>query len=476
MAKEDTKGITVKKEEDMPEWYGQVCLKAKLADHSPIKGCMIIRPRGFALWQSIVDKFNSMLQEDNVENAYFPLFIPESFFKKEADHAQGFKPEVAWVATKDESGERLALRPTSETIIHDSFSTWIRSWRDLPIKINQWSNTIRWEVQDTKLFLRTREFLWQEGHCAYETREERDEQTAHFLERYRQVAEDLLAIPVMLGKKSKSETFPGADTTYSIESLMPDGKSLQMGTTHNLSQGFPKSFGINFQDRDGESQHPYLNSWGISTRMIGALVMTHGDDKGLVIPPHAAKQKIAIVPIIFDKSKDEVIKAAQAIGKKLSKFNPIVDTREEYTSGWKFNEYELSGVPLRLEIGPKDIEKEQVVIVRRDTREKEFVAQAKVVARVEELLETIQADLYKKAKERVLEMTVEANDFKEFELAIKERKMVFSWHCADEECELAIKEKTAATTRNIPDLKEGSGKCIHCQKEGQYKVYFARAY
>jgi len=493
---EDTKGITVKKMEDMPEWYTQACLKSQVADYSPVKGCMVIRPLGYSLWQAIQDRFNQMLAEDGVQNAYFPLFIPESFFAREAEHAEGFKPEVAWVQNKDDADgkERLAIRPTSETIMYDSYGRWIRSWRDLPLKINQWCNIVRWEVQDVKLFLRSREFLWQEGHCVYETADECHKETLHYLERYRQIAEEFLAIPVTLGRKTEREKFAGAIRTYSIESLMPDGKALQMGTSHDLSQGFAKSFNIGFQGRTGEDQLPWQNSWGISTRMIGALIMTHGDDKGLILPPKVAPNKIAIVPIIFEKQKDEIVAETKKLGTLLKEFNPIVDTRDEYTSGWKFNEYELKGVPIRVEYGPKDIQKQQAVLVRRDTGAKEFVPVDQLVSRIHELLHEIQDALFAKAKARIESSIVTVKSFAEFERAIQEKQMVFAAHCGDADCEFVIKEKTAATTRNIP-LEQGQhevhptgaeakrssvpskdAKCFHCGKHATYNVYFARNY
>ncbi|MBR9692319.1 proline--tRNA ligase [Candidatus Woesearchaeota archaeon] len=477
-ADQDTKGITVKKTEDMPEWYTQVCLKAELADYSPIKGCMVIRPNGFALWQAIVDQFNAYLKEDKVQNAYFPLFIPESFFKREAEHAEGFTPEVAWVQNKDDKGERFAIRPTSETIMYDSYGKWIRSWRDLPLRINQWCNIVRWEVQDVKLFLRSREFLWQEGHCVYETDKECHEETLHYLERYRQISEDLLAIPVTLGLKTEREKFAGAIRTYSIESLMPDGKALQMGTSHDLSQGFAKSFEISFQDKEGKHARPWQNSWGISTRMIGAIVLTHGDDKGLIIPPRAALNKVAIVPIIFEDKKDMIIKETEKVGELLSEFNPIVDTRGDYTSGWKFNEYELKGIPLRVEVGPKDIEKKQAVVVRRDTGKKEFIPLDKLKQHITDTLEAMHKNLYDTAKKRIDADIVTVKDFKAFEKAIEDKKMVFTAHCGEDDCELCIKEKTAATSRCIPFKggEPGSETCVHCDKPAKYKLYFARAY
>ncbi len=488
MEKTDTKGLTVKKAEDMPEWYSQVCLKAELADRAPVKGCMVIRPNGYAIWQSIMDRFNAMLQEDGVQNAYFPLFIPESFFSREAEHAEGFKPEVAWVENKDVEGgnsgdrkERFAIRPTSETIIYDSYGKWIRSWRDLPLRINQWCNIVRWEVQDVKLFLRSREFLWQEGHCVYETAEECHKETLHFLERYRQIAEEFLAIPVILGQKSEREKFAGAIRTYTIESFMPDGKALQMGTSHDLSQGFAKAFDISFQDRGGKHSMPWQNSWGISTRMIGALVLTHGDDKGLVLPPRVAHHKVVVIPIIFEQQKREIVEAAEQVGKLLERFNPIVDTRDEYTSGWKFNQYELQGIPLRVEVGPKDVAKQQAVVVRRDTGEKSFVPLQELAAHVEATLEEMQQALYDKAKERIDAATVTATTFTEFEQALAQRRLIFAPHCGDPDCEFVIKEKTAATTRCIPlDEQRATpakgAKCVHCGKPAKYNVYFAKAY
>jgi len=490
----DTKGITVKKAEDMPEWYSQVCVKAQVADYSPIKGCMVIRPLGFSLWQSIQDRFNAMLKEDKVENAYFPLFIPESFFSREAEHAEGFKPEVAWVQNKDDAKERFAIRPTSETIIYDSYGRWIRSWRDLPLRINQWANIVRWEVQDVKLFLRSREFLWQEGHCVYETADECHKETLHYLERYRQIAEEFLAIPVILGKKSEREKFAGAIATYTIETLMPDGKALQLGTSHDLSQGFAKAFNISFQGRTGEQELPWQNSWGISTRMVGALILEHGDDRGLILPPMIAPHKVAVVPILFEKEKEAIVKAAEEIGRLLKEHDPIVDTRDEYTSGWKFNEYELKGVPVRVEVGPKDIAKRQAVVVRRDTGKKEFVPLEKLKARVASLLEEIQRGLFDRARERIEQNIVLAKDFKEFERAIRDRKMLFVPHCGDKDCEFVIKEKTAATARCIPLSPEQhevhqskqeakrhatpakGAVCIHCGKPAKYNAYFSRNY
>src|SRR3989344_1807168 len=336
-AKQDPKenlGISIKKNDDPAEWYGQVCLKAELAEYAPVKGCMIIRPRGYFIWETVQQEFDTRIKKLGVQNASFPLFIPESFFEKEKSHAQGFAPEVAWIANKYE-GERIAVRPTSETIICDSFKRWIRSYRDLPLRINQWCNIVRWETETTKLFLRTREFLWQEGHCVYATSEECEKEVLLFLNEYEKILKDLLALPVIKGKKTEKEKFAGAKYTFTIESFMPDGKALQCGTSHELGQGFAKAFNISFTDKNENPEIPWQNSWGLSTRLIGAVIMTHSDDKGLVLPPALVKNKVVIIPIIKGEDK-KVLKKAKEIEKTLKELNPILDDRLEYTPGWKY--------------------------------------------------------------------------------------------------------------------------------------------
>jgi prolyl-tRNA synthetase len=477
-AEKDTKGILTKKSEDMAEWYGQVVIKSELADYAPIRGFMVIRPNGYALWQAIQDDLNAKIAKLGVRNAYFPLLIPQSFFTKEAEHAEGFSPEVAWLE-QAQGEERLAIRPTSETIMYDSYSRWVRSWRDLPLRINQWCNIVRWEVKDTKIFLRTREFLWQEGHCVYETEKECHKETLKYLELYRQVTEDLLAVPVLLGRKTESEKFAGAKATYTIEGFMPDGKALQMGTSHDLGQGFASSFDISFLGKDGTKQTPWQNSWGFTTRLIGALVMTHGDDKGLVLPPRIAENKIAIVPILFDATKATTITKAQELGKQLKRFNPIVDDREEYSAGWKFNDHELHGIPLRIEIGPKDIEKEQCVIVRRDTGEKHFVPLAHLQEEVRRLLDAVQQSLFEKARTRTHAAITPVADWAAFEQADKDKKLILASHCGKKECEQEIKEVTRGiTARCIPlkNEKPGHPTCVRCGQKSKYQAYFARAY
>ena len=479
-SRQDTKGITIKKADDMAEWYGQVVTKSDLADYAPIRGFMVIRPAGYDIWQRIQDEFNPKIYKQGVRNAYFPFLIPESFFHKEATHAEGFSPEVAWIERQEGDTERYAIRPTSETIMYDSYSRWIRSWRDLPLRLNQWCNIVRWEVQDTKIFLRTREFLWQEGHCAYETEKECHKETLKYLEFYRQVSEELLAVPVILGRKTEKEKFAGALRTYTSESFMPDGKALQMGTTHDLGQGFAKVFGISFLGKDGNQATPWQNSWGFSTRLIGSLVMTHSDDKGLVLPPRAAEHKLVIVPIIFDATKEATLAKARELAKQLKRFNPILDEREEYSAGWKFNDHELHGIPLRVELGPKDIEKQQCVIVRRDTGEKHFVPLANLQEEVRRLLDAMQGSLFEKAKQRTMASIIQVKDWAAFEQADKDKKLILTTHCGNAECEQEIKETTkGVTSRCIPlrgEKPEAGALCVRCGKKAKYNIYFARAY
>jgi len=476
MKKEQKEGLTVKKSENFSEWYPQVVQKAELADYSSVKGCMIIRPNAYSLWENIQSYLNERLKKLNVKNAYFPLFVPESFFKREASHAEGFKPEVAWIANKEE-GERLAIRPTSETVMYDSYSKWVRSYRDLPLRINQWANVVRWETKATRLFLRTREFLWQEGHCVYETKEECDKETLFYLNEYKKLAEDLLAIPVLAGKKSEKEKFAGALYTTSIDGLMPDGKALQMGTSHNLGQGFAKAFGINYLGKDEKKHLPWQNSWGVSTRLIGALIMVHGDDKGIIIPPNIALVKIVIIPIAEEKS-EKVLKNAKEIAKKLEKHGVLLDDRKEYTPGWKFNEWELKGIPLRIEIGPKDVEKKQAVLARRDNGERKSVKITSLENEVKKLLEDIQKNLFNKAKKFLNSSIVSAENLNEFSKAIENKKLAKANWCNSVKCEEVIKEKTGAKSINIPldQPKNIKANCFSCKNKAIVVCYFGKSY
>lgn len=471
----DTKGLSVSKSKDLSEWYTQVIQKAELIDYPPIQGFMILRPNGYALWERIQTTFNAVLAEKGVHNAYFPLLIPDSFFKKEAEHAKGFAPELAYIKGT-EQGQLLALRPTSETIIYDSFAKWIRSWRDLPMKLNQWCNVIRWEVKQTKPLLRTREFLWQEGHCAFATQQEARANMREMLQAYKKLIEQELAIPVLAGRKSTAEKFPGADMSMTVEALMPDGKALQMGTSHSLKQEFARSFNISFLDQQGVQQGIWPTSWGISTRLLGGLVMVHGDDKGLVIPPRMAKQQIVIVPILFDESKVQVLTQARALRDSLHPFSVVIDDREGYSPGWKFNEWEMKGVPVRVELGPKDLAKQQVVVIRRDTGVKEIVPLGNVKTYIETLLETIQHDLYAKAKHFLDSQIVTASSLKELQKGIKERKLVKVYMVDDPRVEKKLKDATdGATTRLIEEVTK-EGVCVQTGEKTYTLAYWAKSY
>jgi prolyl-tRNA synthetase len=470
-------GITINKDDDINEWYSQVMLKSGFADYAPVKGCMIIKPLAYSCWEILMDFFNKEIRKKGVENAYFPMFIPESFFMKEAEHAQGFKPEVAWIQNKDDKQERLAIRPTSETIMYDSYSKWIRSYRDLPLKINQWCNICRWEVQDVKLFMRSREFLWQEGHCVYTNEEDCENEALDYLELYRKVAEELLAVPVIKGEKTQKERFAGAKKTFTIEGFMPDGKALQLGTTHNLGQGFAKAFNIKYMDKDEKEKYPWQNSWGISTRMLGALVMVHSDNKGLVLPPNIALNKLVIVPIFKNDNKEEILKFSNKIKQDLIEFNPLIDERD-YSSGWKFSDWELKGVPLRIEIGPRDIENNQVVLVRRDNKEKIFVKLNELKNKVNETLENIQKDLFNKAKKHMENNIVFVKNENEFVKAIEKRKLIKTYFCCDEKIEDEIKEKYAVTSRCMPlnEKLPNDAKCFYTNNDAKAIVLFSKNY
>ncbi len=473
MDKEKEIGITVKKDKDFSEWYVQCVLKSGLADYSPVKGCMIIKPHGYALWENIQKYFNEILKKLKVRNCYFPLFVPESFFKKEVEHSKGFKPEVAWIHD-EETGERLAIRPTSETVMYDAFSRWIRSYRDLPLRINQWCNVVRWETKATRLFLRTREFLWQEGHCAYATEKECEKETLNILMEYKKLCEELLAIPVLAGRKSEKEKFAGALYTLAIETLMSDGRALQMGTSHNLGQNFAKAFDITFLDENSKRVLPWQNSWGISTRLIGAVVMMHGDDKGLVIPPRLASIKGVVVPIGAEKDRD-VVKEAERIKNILD--GVILDDRE-FTPGYKFNDWELKGVPVRIEIGPKDVKNKQVVLARRDTGKKENVKLDNLKKRFNELLEEIQNNLLEKAKRFLQSNIKKAKSFDELENLTKEGKLALASFCGKIDCEDKIKDKlNGVKTICIPlEDKDIKGNCVHCGEKAKCNIYFAKSY
>lgn len=478
--KDFIKQIT-KRSEDFSRWYTDVIKRAELADYSPMKGMMVIRPYGYEIWEHIQSNLDKMFKDTGHKNAYFPLFIPESFLKKEAEHVEGFAPEVAWVSFggDEELEERLAVRPTSEAIICSMYSKWIKSWRDLPVLINQWANVVRWE-KVTRPFLRTTEFLWQEGHTVHESAEDAQTETLLMLDIYKTFAEDYLAIPVISGMKSDAEKFAGADSTYAIEALMPDGKALQAGTTHNLGQNFSKAFNIRFETRDQNLEFGWQTSWGVSTRLIGALIMVHGDDSGLVIPPRVAPLQAVIVPISRGNWKETVLPEAQKLFSSLKEagIRVYLDDRDTYTPGWKFSEWEMRGVPVRIEIGPKDIEKGQAVLVNRINREKSFVEIGNLITELNNLLEKIQKDLFKKALKYREDNTITRETLDDLVKAIGEKRgFIRSGWCGSPECETKVKEKAAATIRVIDDKKEpGIDKCLVCGKNSTDTVIFAKSY
>jgi len=468
--------------QDFGRWYIDVVRRAELADYSPVKGCMVIRPYGYAIWELMQQALDKRFKATGHVNAYFPLFIPESLLMREAKHVEGFAPQVAWVTQggNEVLEERLVVRPTSETIIGTMYAKWVQSWRDLPILINQWANVVRWE-KVTRLFLRTTEFLWQEGHTAHETAEEAEEETRKMLGVYKNFAETELAMPVMDGQKTESEKFAGADRTYSIEALMRDGRALQAGTSHNLGQNFSKSYEIKFQARDKSVQYAYTTSWGVSTRMIGAVIMTHGDDGGLILPPRIAPYQVVIVPIPRGNWKETVLPKAEAIRDALvaRDVRVMLDARESQTPGWKFNEWELRGVPLRLEIGPKDLEKSQVVLARRDTREKAFVPMEGLTEHVEQLLRTIQDALFARAIAFRDDHTSATESYDDFKATMDGRPgFVVSPWCGSATCETEIKNETQATIRNIPFASASAdGKsCVKCGQPATANAWFAKSY
>lgn len=469
------------KSQDFSQWYTDVVRKAELADYSMIKGCMVIRPYGYAIWELMQGHLDRRIKATGHMNAYFPLFIPESLLKKEAEHVAGFAPEVAWVTHggKNELEERLAVRPTSEAIICSMYSKWVRSWRDLPLLINQWCNIVRWE-KETRPFLRTTEFLWQEGHTAHATEEEAEAEVLRMLDVYRDFVETELAIPLIYGLKSDREKFAGALRTYSIEAMMWDGKALQAGTSHNLGQNFAKAFDIRFEDQNQKMQYAWTTSWGSTTRLIGALIMTHGDDSGLILPPRIAPYQTVIVPIAAANWQETVLPHAQRLLQDLqtAEIRAKLDDRDMFTPGWKYSDWEMRGAPLRIEIGPKDIAKNQVVIVRRDNRQKEFVPINEVSSRVRETLDSLQKDMFHRAKQHLESHIYTIDTYAEFREAMEKTKgFVLSFWCGSPDCEAKVKEELAATIRIIPADQPSTKKpCIVCGTDGKVQVYFAKAY
>ena len=470
------------REKDYSRWYLDIINHAKLADYAPVKGCMVIRPNGYAIWEAMQKELDRMFKETGHVNAYFPLFIPESYIKKEAEHVEGFSPELAVVTQAGGKSleEPMVVRPTSETIIWDMYRKWIQSYRDLPMLINQWANVVRWEMR-TRLFLRTSEFLWQEGHTAHATAEEAEDETRKMLDVYATFAEEYMAMPVIKGQKTESEKFAGAERTYCIEAMMQDRKALQAGTSHNLGQNFPKAFDVTFQDQDGEVKHPYSTSWGVSTRLIGGLIMAHSDDQGLVMPPRLAHTQVVIVPIArSDEEWADVVDAGEKIRAELKERGVLVklDDDRKQKPGWKFAQHEMLGTPLRIELGPRDLAADQVVMARRDTREKTTVPMAGLAEHVSAMLETIQQAIFDKARAFRDAHIFSCDTYEELkEIIGAEKGWVRAFWNGDADVEAKIQSETKATIRCIPfEQPEEMGTCIYSGEPAKYEVLFAKAY
>ena len=475
--KEFVKELT-KMEDDFAKWYTDIILKAELVDYAPVKGFMVMRPYGYGIWENIQKILDKKFKELGHKNCYFPLLIPESMLNKEKEHVEGFAPEVAWVTHggEKELEERLCIRPTSETIICTMYSKWLNSYRDLPFKYNQWANVVRWE-KTTRPFLRTAEFLWQEGHTIHATAQEAMEETLTMHKVYADFLRDYLAIPVIMGKKSEKEKFAGAESTYTIEAMMHDGKALQSGTSHYFGNHFAKAFDIKFQNKEGKLEYAYQTSWGMTTRVIGGIIMVHGDDRGLKMPPKIAPIQVVIVPIA--QQKEGVLQKAEELKKTLgNRFSVELDDRASVTPGFKFNYWELRGVPVRIEIGPKDIEKNECIIFRRDTLEKETISLDNLEAKVEKLMEDIQNNMYKMAEDNFKKRTFVVHDFEEYKKLFSEREgfAKIMW-CGNVECEDKIKEENSTTIRCIPfEEDKFQDVCTICGKKAKHMVYTARQY
>ena len=464
-------------DEDFAQWYTDVVKKAELCDYTSVKGCMVIKPYGYAIWELLQRQLDDRFKEAGVENVYLPMFIPESLLEKEKDHVEGFAPEVAWVTQGglSELPEKICVRPTSETLFCDFYSKEVESYRDLPKVYNQWCSVVRWE-KETRPFLRSREFLWQEGHTAHATAEEAEARTVQMLNIYADFCEEVLAMPVIKGRKTEKEKFAGAEATYTIEALMHDGKGLQSGTSHNFGDGFAKAFGIQYQDKDNKLQYVHQTSWGVSTRLIGGIIMVHGDDRGLVLPPKVAPVQVMLVPI--QQAKEGVLDKTNELLAELKKDYRVKADTTDKSPGYKFAEQEMRGIPLRVEIGPRDIAAGQAVVCRRDNGEKETVAFTELSKRIGELLDEVQKNLYEKARAHRDENTRVAKNWEEFtDILNTKQGFIKAMWCGDQDCEIDIKEETGATTRCMPFEQENLGDvCVHCGKPAKKMVYFGRAY
>lgn len=479
MSESKTKKFIHKKSENLSAWYNDIILKTELADYAPVRGCMVIRPYGYALWEKIQEFLDKQIKEHGVKNAYFPLFIPESFLEKEKKHVEGFSPEIAVVtyAGGEELKEKLVVRPTSETIMYEMYKKWTQSYRDLPILINQWNNVVRW-TKRTYLFLRTSEFLWQEGHCAHETHEQSLERVMWAINAYKDTYQNLMAMYGIVGVKSESEKFAGADRTYTYEMLMPDGKALQSCTSHDLGQNFAKAFNWTVQGKNGEKVYPYQNSWGFSTRSIGGLIMTQSDDNGLMLPPNIAPIQVIIVPIRKDEQDKKINNFIEKIKLSLKNVRFEIDNKDGETPGFKFNKWEIRGVPIRIEVGLKEAESETVTFSRRDKTEKINISLDKLSDSVKTVLAQMQQTAFEKHKKFTEEHTFTVNSYDEFQKIMSTTKgYIKAMWCEDAVCETKIKEETKASTRCLPiDAKEEKGVCIYCGKQAIHRWYFAQSY
>jgi prolyl-tRNA synthetase len=474
-------GITVSKSENFSEWYTQVVIKAELADYAPVKGLIVLRPDGYSIWESIKESLDKKLKKTGHRNGFLPVLIPESLLAKEKEHFEGFNPEVFWVTHSgtSEIGERLALRPTSETLAYSLFSKWIRSWRDLPLKINFWNSALRAEIKGTKPFLRTSEFLWQEGHTVHATEDEAWKEVADILELYKKTIEEELAVPVITGKKSEKDKFVGAVYTNTLESLMPDGKALQMGTSHFLGQNFSKPFDVKYLDENNSETFAWQTSWGVSWRLIGGMIMIHGDDKGLVLPPRIAPIQVVIIPIYYsNEDKEKVMQSASDVKDELSRNNIRVhlDDREQLKPGFKFNDWEMKGIPIRIEIGPKDIAKNQIVLARRHNQTKISLDIDGFTEKTLSELKNIQKEMFDTAKKILDERIVRVSEYQQFKKELDNGKMIDCSWCGNQTCEDKIKEETGADIRVIPSDNTKAETCIYCKNSGSTNVLFARGY
>jgi len=475
-------GITVSKNEDFSEWYTQIIIKAELADYAPVKGLIVLRPDGYSIWESIKESLDKKLKETGHRNGFLPILIPESLLGKEKEHFEGFNPEVFWVTHSGESeiGDRLALRPTSETLAYSLYSKWIKSWRDLPLKINFWNTALRAEIKGTKPFIRTSEFLWQEGHTVHATKDEAEKEVMEILKIYKKTIEEEIAVPVVTGKKSEKDKFVGAVYTVTLESLMPDGKALQMGTSHFLGQNFSKPFDVKYLDENNVETFAWQTSWGMSWRLIGGMIMTHSDDKGLVLPPKLAPIQVVIIPIYYSKEdRGKIVQEAKKIQDVLTdvEIRTQLDDRDQVTPGFKFHDWELKGIPIRIEIGPKDVAKNQVVMARRYNQTKDSISIDKLSGAIAAELENIQQQMFDAAKKILDERISAVSQYEQFKAELENGKMLSCSWCGKQECEDKIKEETGAELRVIPsDDGKKVETCIYCKDNGAANVLFARGY